>query len=168
MKKTKFFLLGIIPLFVSCVSPPITVAPVGPDPFETGASAIGKGDLEVYTEPGEHAEDDLFYFPHTDYEIYTTAGKRLKYIWNHQNHEDESPAVVTLPPGEYVVRAWAELYGLVNVPVVINIGQTTRVFLQPGWKPENTVASSDLVQMPKGYFVGWRADLPEAKLKREL
>ena len=157
---TTFCLLGAIPLLASCASQPIALAPVGPGPFVNGAYVNGKGDLEVYTEPEEYYEDDLSFFPHTDYEIYTMEGRHLRHVWNHQNHEDEHPAVVTLSPGQYVVKAWADCYGLVTVPVVIKPNETTRVILQPDWKPAGTVAQADLVQIPNGYFVGWRAELP--------
>lgn len=156
---TTFFLLGVIPLLASCASQPIALAPVGPGPFVNRAPSSRNGDLQVFTETEEYYEDDLSYFPHTDYQIYTLDGKHLKRVWNHENHEDENPAVVSLPPGEYVVKAWAEFCGLVSVPVVIKPDETTRVILQPGWTPGATVAKSALVQTPKGYFVGWRADL---------
>ncbi len=156
--KARFFLLGLVLLLASCASQPIALAPVGPGPYVNGASLNRKGDLQVYTEREEYYEDDISYFPCTDYQIYTIDGKHLKRVWNHQNHEDEYPATVTLPPGEYVVKARAESYGLVTVPVVVKPDKTTRVILQPGWKPGETVAKSDLVQMPNGYFVGWRAD----------
>jgi len=153
-------LAGILPLLASCVSEPIALAPVGPGPVANGAASTWKGDLEVYTETEEFCEDEMSWFPHTDYQIYTADGKRLKRVWNHQNHQDESPAVVTLPPGKYVVQAQAQFYGRVIVPVVIKPGETTRVILQPGWKPGKEIARSDLVQIPNGYAVGWRAELP--------
>ncbi len=157
---TKFCLFSVIPLLASCASQPIILAPVGPGPFRVAVAPNGAGHLQVYTETEEYYEDDQSYFPHTDYEIYTVDGKRLKRIWNHQNHEDEYPATVALPPGQYVVKAQADFYGLVSVPVVIKEHQTTRVILQPGWKPQRTVSASELVRMPNGYFVGWRARLP--------
>ncbi len=150
---------GVIPLLASCALQPIALAPVGPGPAAYAASSNGKGDLEVYTETQEYYEDEMSWFPHTDYQIYTSEGKRLKRVWNHRNHEDENPAVVALPPGQYVVKAWAERYGLVRVPVVIKAGETTRVILQPGWKPGSAL-KSNVVQIPNGYCVGWRADLP--------
>ena len=117
------------------------------------------GDLVVYSESEEYYEDQMSYFPHSDYSIYTQTGKLLKRVWNHQSHEDESPAEVSLPPGRYEVRAWADFYGLVSVPVLIEPNRTTRPILQPGWKPAENVARADLVQAPNGYFVGWRARL---------
>ncbi len=47
----------------------------------------------------------------------------------------------------------------VQVPVVIKPGQTTRVILQPGWTPKRSYSAGELVQVPNGYAVGWRADL---------
>ncbi len=151
-------LAGVAFLLGACASQPLALAPVGPGPGARTASSPAKGDLQVFTETEEYYEDEISYFPHTDYQIYTADGKRLKHVWNHQDHEDEFPATVTLPPGKYVVKALAEFYGMVSVPVVIKPNETTTVILQPGWKPGN-VARSALVQMPNGYNVGWRADL---------
>jgi hypothetical protein len=148
------------PLMVSCALQPIALAPVGPNPFRAGASSVDRGDLVVYSETEEYFEDDMFYFPHTDYQIYSTDGRLLKRVWNHQNHEDESPATVSLPPGHYIVKAWAEFYGLTSVPVVIKANRTTKLILQPGWNPGKTVAAAQTVRMPNGYPVGWRAELP--------
>lgn len=166
MSKNAIYLLlaGIVPLWVSCVSQPIALAPVGPGPTAKRVSSPRDGALEVYTETEEYYEDEMSYFPHTDYQIYTADGKHLQRVWNHHDHEDESPAVVTLPPGNYLVKAQAEFYGVVTVPVVIKPCETTRVVLQPGWSPGNNIAKSDLVQMPNGYFVGWRAELPSNPL----
>ncbi len=164
--KSKYLLFGIIPLLASCASQPITLAPVGPGPSAMGplAPSTGTGRLIVFTETEEYEYDqDVPFFPHKDYQVYTLDGKRIKRVWNHRDHEDENPAVVTLPVGNYLVKADAVYYGTVTVPVVIKPNQTTKVVLQPGWKPGKTVASTDLVQMPGGYPVGWRADLAEQK-----
>ena len=155
-------LLSALPLLVSCALQPIALAPVGPHPA-AGAQflpASGEGRLQVFTETDEtEVDEDVPFYPHRDYEIYTADGKRFRRVWNHQNREDGTPALVTLPAGEYLVKGAAELYGQVTVPVVVRPGQTTRVVLQPGWKPSGEVASSDLVRMPDGYPIGWRAEL---------
>ena len=78
---------------------------------------------------------------------------------NHNSQQDEDPTLVTLPIGQYLIEADAEFCGRVLVPVVIKPNQTTRVVLEPGWKPNHSASPSDLVQTPNGYFVGWRADL---------
>lgn len=155
--------LAVIPLLASCVSQPITLAPVGPRPVAAMQflPSSGQGHLQVFTETDEtEVGQDVPFFPHRDYQIYTAEGKRLKRVWNSQSPEDKTPAVVTLPAGDYLVKADAELYGRVTLPVVIRAGQTTRVILQPGWNPSGEVANADLVRMPDGYPIGWRADLP--------
>jgi hypothetical protein len=163
---TRFLWLGVIALLASCASQPIALAPVGPRPAagDRFLPSSGTGQLVVFTETDEtEYGEDVPFFPHRDYQLYTADGRRLKRVWNSQSPEDQSPAVVTLQAGNYVVKADAELYGLVSVPVVIKPKRTTRVVLQPGWKPGEAVASSELVTMPDGYPVGWRADLPQDK-----
>ncbi len=152
-----YLLLGAIPLLTSCATQPIALAPVGPAPWAGVPSSEPDGRLQVFTETQEYYDDDVYYFPHSPYNIYTVEGKRVKYVWNHRNYEQDTPEVVTLPAGQYVVKAEAALYGPVSVPVVIKPGETTRVILQPGWKPSGPYAASDLVQMPNGYPIGWRA-----------
>lgn len=155
--KPTYLLLGLLPLLASCASQPIALAPVGPAPRAARPAASRTGRLQVFTETEEHDDDDRYYFPHRDYEIYAADGQRLRRVWNALDHEDENPALVTLPVGQYVVKASAEFYGLVSVPVEIRPGRTTTVVLQPGWKPRKGFAASDLVQLPNGSFVGWRA-----------
>ncbi len=140
-----------VPLLVSCASTPVALAPVGPSPFARHSSIRGLGDLQVYTEPEERYDHDLAYFPHTDYQLYTAEGRHLKRVWNHNTFEDETPARVSLPPGQYIVEASAEFIGLVRVPVVVKANELTKVVLQPGWNPGANVSRSDLVQTPKGY-----------------
>jgi hypothetical protein len=154
--------LAIAPLLVSYATQPLTLAPIGPAP--AGGSRVvppaAGGQLQVFTETDEYEYDhDVPFFPHRDYQIYTTEGKHLMRVWNSHTHEDETPVIVDLPAGKYVIKADAEFYGPVTVPVVIRPNQTTKVILQPGWSPGKTVASSEVVRMPNGYAVGWRGDL---------
>ncbi len=151
--------VALIPLLASCASTPLTLAPVGPGPQARPGTERGMGDLQVYSEPEEYSEQELSYFPHTDYQLFTADGRHLRRVWNHSSHEDETPAVVSLLPGQYVVQAQAEFYGRVSVPVVIEPNRLTRVILQPGWNPGANVVRSELVQIPQGYCVGWRAEI---------
>ncbi len=147
-------------LLASCATQPVTLAPVGPRPlaWKQVVPESGTGRLQVYTETDEYEYDhDVPFFPHRDYQIYRNDGKLLKRVWNAQNHEDETPAIVELPPGDYVVKADAEFVGTVLVPVVIKPHRLTKVILQPGWKPPVNRADADLVRSPKGYYVGWSA-----------
>ncbi len=161
--RTSYFLLGLVPWLVSCASQRLTLAPVGPPPWDGMSASTRDGRLQVFTETREFDEDDVYFFPHSPYTIRTLDGKEVKYVWNRRNHEDDTPAVVTLPAGRYVVEAEASLYGPVSVPVVIKPGQTTRVVLQPGWKPAGQYAATELVTMPNGYAIGWRAGTASAK-----
>jgi hypothetical protein len=161
MKSRCWWLIAaVVPMLVSCASTPVVLAPVGPEPAPWSGlePSAGTGGLQVFTATDEYELDhDVPYFPHQDYEIYSGTGSRLRRVWNSQSHEDETPAVVTLPAGKYLVKADAELYGFVTVPVVIRPAELTRVILQPGWSPKPAVARSELVRIPQGYYVGWRA-----------
>ena len=161
--RTGYLLLGVIPLLASCASPPIALAPVGPRPV-AGAQLLpssGNGCLQVFTETKEYEYNrDVPFYPHRDYQIYAADGRYLRRVWNSRSHEDETPSLITLPAGNYVVKADAEFYGPVSVPVVIVPNRTTRVILQPGWKPGTAAPNAQFVHMPNGYLVGWRADLP--------
>jgi hypothetical protein len=161
--KSFYLLLSIIPFLASCASQPVRLATVGPAPFSSESPLIREGRLQAFTEPSETVEDDVYYFPHSAYQIYTPDGKRFRYVWNHHTHQDEAPSVVTLPVGEYLIEANAEFCGRVVVPVVIKPNRTTRVVLQPGWKPNHKASLSQLVQSPSGYFVGWRADVSQTE-----
>ncbi len=158
-------LLAILGLLSSCTSQPVTLAMIGPRPLAGSAPSVGAGWLQVFSETDEYTDDDEYYFPHRDYLIYTTTGKRLRQVWNHHDRFDETPTIVPLPAGQYVVKADADFYGRVTIPVEIRANQTTRVVLQPGWKPTGAFSSSDLVQLPNGYWAGWRAELPKEKLE---
>lgn len=159
--RTGFVLSIFVPLLAGCASQPFALSPVGPRPaaWDWIAASTGRGQLQVFTETDEcEVDHDVPFFPHRDYQVYTTDGRYVRRVWNSQNHEDETPAIVNLPAGSYVIRADAEFYGLVKVPVVIRPNELTKVVLQPGWNPRQAVAKSDLVRMPDGYAVGWRAE----------
>jgi hypothetical protein len=155
------WIVGLIPFFASCASQPVPLATVGPAPSVLPSPQAGAGHLIVFTEPREFIEDDVQFFPHSGYEIYGADGKLFQFVWNHYTRQDEHPTLVTLPAGQYLVRADAELCGRVSVPVVIKPGKTTRLVLEPGWKPAAPATSTELVSSPSGYFIGWRAEAIE-------
>lgn len=103
---------------------------VGPD---THSDQVSCGYLKVYsrTEQTQWGENS-YYYPHTAYWIYNSAGKRIKTVANHDTSIDESPSKVSLTPGKYLVKAWSENSGLVTVPVIIKLAQTTTVHLESG------------------------------------
>jgi len=129
--------------------------PVGPGISTTGRN----GALQIYTATEEHPDgDNTYYYPHTGYHIYDDAGKEIKYVFNHVGTMDETPSVVDLSPGSYKVAAQAEAYGRVRIPVIIKARCTTIIHLERGWKPPENAKDADLVRMPDGQPIGWRAD----------
>ncbi len=116
-------------LFTTAHAGPV-LPTVGP---ESDYGAVTCGYLKVYsrTEQTEWG-DNTYYYPHTAYWIYNTAGKRIKTVTNHDSSIDESPEKVSLTPGHYVVRAWSDDDGLVTVPVIVKLAETTAVHLESG------------------------------------
>lgn len=96
---------------------------------------------------------------HTDYKVFSEAGKLLEVVHNHPIRSGEEPAQVDLPPGTYRVVANANGYGLVTVPVVIKANQVTTVHLEGGgsWPNEAAFTQANSVRLPDGQIVGWRA-----------
>ena len=140
------------------MSKPIALAPVGPDPQSGGAT--GKlGYLKVYSdrEPIIEGDNPIFY-QHTEYRIYDARGKFVKDVGNINGHFDTSPRLVPLPPGHYNVRARAKDYLSVVVPVVIELGRTTRVHLDDRWAYPRNEPESEFVFEPSGAPVGWKAE----------
>lgn len=148
----------VVSLVAGCSTTPLVLAPVGPAPPGTGATA-GDGHLVVYTATETHRfGDGVSYYPHTGYHIYTPDGKLWKYVRNHSGSTDQSPAIVTLPRGKYSLLAEAENCGRVTVPVVIEPRRTTEVHLETWGRSKSPVADeASVVRLPNGYVVGWRA-----------
>ena len=161
-----FYLLGAIPLLASCASHPITLAPVGPNPFAGRSPDGGTGHLQVFSSLAEESDDqnqgstDPVWFQHTDYTIYDARGKLVEHVENIAGHYSASPRLVSLQPGSYVVRARTTEGLAVNIPVVIERERTTRVHLDENWKLPPGTPKTEIVSAPGGYAVGWRADLP--------
>jgi hypothetical protein len=165
---TTFLLLGVIPLWVSCAPPPIALAPVGPGPFAGGSSSIGTGDLQVFSGLVEENDDQnqegngagRVWYQHTGYDIYDAQGELVERVDNTVGHYAISPRLVSLPPGNYTVRARASDWVRVKVPVIIERGRTTTVHLDEEWEPPAGTPKTEVVSAPDGNPVGWRADLP--------
>jgi len=151
---------AVLTLMMGCASTPVVLAPVGPNPI--GYSGMGsKGQLLVYSAWQGHGEgNNPCYYQHGDYYIYQTSGKLVRHVENIVGHYAQSPRPEFLPAGKYVVQARAKGYGniWIKVPVVIQDGQTTRVHLDNGWTVPADISKTELVSMPIGYPVGWRAD----------
>lgn len=139
---------------------PLTVVdqPVGPTPPSAHPSPR-VGYLMVYsaTEDTGINGDSIHYYPHTDYDIFSTDGKRIKSVSNSISQFDEQPAKVALPSGLYKVRARSEKDGWMMITVIIKTGQTTTLDLDRNNSGNSEdLASNDAVKSPSGSAIGYR------------
>jgi hypothetical protein len=163
---TMLCLIGVIPLLASCASHPVALAPVGPGPFADSSTFAGTGRLEVFSRLAEESDNqnqaskDPVWYQHTDYSLYDARGKLVKHVDNTVGHYGKAPRLVSLPAGNYTVKARASDGLLVEIPVVIERDRTTKVHLDEQWKLPPGTPDTEIVCAPGGYPVGWRADLP--------
>jgi hypothetical protein len=157
---------GLISGLAGCATP-VALAPVGPDSagFEN-PSASGK--LVVYSSLAVQSDDqnqgsrDPVWHQHTDYSISDLQGNRVRHVDNTIGHYEEAPRRVVLPAGKYLVKARANDYLTVMVPVRIECGRTTTVHLDDNWNMPAGVPVTAVVSLPNGQAVGWRASSTNA------
>ena len=80
----------------------------------------------------------------------------MKHVGNSIGHYEQTPRLVSLPAGQYYVKARAADYMWVKVPVTIKRGLITKVHLDDQWMPPTDIASRQVVSLPNGKPVGWR------------
>jgi len=170
--------LGAVLLLAGCASTRTVavVEPVGPAPASS-TKPMAQGSLQVYSarEKEPVAVGDMewewdynlanspftYGLAHTDYAILTQAGESFRYVRNAHNSADPTPAVVTLLPGRYEIKAQAEGHSgeLANViiPVAVEPGKLTVVHLSGNWKPDQQFSNDDVVRLPDGQIAGWLA-----------
>lgn len=91
---------------------------------------LAQGYLKVYSATDEYGDGGLAYYAHSSYAIYTTDGKLFKTVENHISRSDESPELVRLPAGSYVVIARSDRHGDVAIRVAIKAMQLTVLDLE--------------------------------------
>jgi hypothetical protein len=146
-------------LVASCASAPPTVIHETIGPRLAVANEEHNGFLTVYsatvwtTPPGDDSPSVLSY---TDYRIDAADGTLFEQVTN----GDQEPTRVTLPKGTYNVVADSDTSGTVSVPVAIEAGKITVVHLEreKDWEKESAgVYNADLVRLPNGHPIGFRA-----------
>lgn len=127
-------------------------------------SARQKADSDINFEEffaGEAALREFDEPAHTDYSLYSKTGEFLRRVQNARDCQDAEPTLLRLPAGHYQVKAEAEgprcQRTTVIVPVIVEAGRTTRVHLGAPWKPNDSIAEAEIVHLPNGQPVGWRA-----------
>ena len=156
---------ALIPVLTSCqTSRHLGLEPGGPRPVANSAGAldlIGIGYLQVYSGTELRRVGRPKYYPHTDYTIYSNDGKVVEQVANASGPTDETPALVRLPAGFYKIEAEDDDYGRVTVPIVVESGRTTLVRLSSSDTPNKEQQhASNVVRLPDGRWVGWRAQEP--------
>jgi hypothetical protein len=137
----------------------MVLGPVGPQLLTADALAP-KGYMKVYSSTEGHNDGDVHYYPHTSYTVYSDDGRTVvKKVANAISIHDEDPALVDMPAGNYTVLAESEYYGMVKIKVVIEPGKLTTVNLEYNNPSPHDLSngSADLVRLPNGSVVGWRA-----------
>jgi hypothetical protein len=142
---------------VVCSAAAATALPtVGPNPYGLQSHSTS-GQLEVFSVLRGHSEgNNPPWYQHADYYIDDRQGHELQHVDNTVGYYAPAPRPITLPAGQYLIKAPAKDAFMVEVPVVVEAGRMTRVHLDGTWKlPANTPAT-ELVNSPAGYPVGWR------------
>ena len=149
---------AVLTLMMGCASTPVVLAPVGPNPVGV-KSMDSQGDLQVFSGlVGRTEGENPTWYQHTDYYIYDLHGKMVRHVDNTIGYYAKAPSRVALPAGRYLVKAKANDFLWVAVPVTIEHGRTTRVHLADNWQIPADAPKSELVSMPNGNPIGWRAD----------
>lgn len=138
------------------LSETLSLPPVGPD--TPGNSLMNIGQLMVYSATIADDNHRIWHYPHTGYNLYDERGQKVRYVVNHVGMDDPVPSLETLPAGQYTVVAQSDAYGKVRVPVSIEGGRLTRVYLERGGMPKTERGGNpNLVTFPNGDVIGIRA-----------
>jgi len=146
--------MALTAVLTGCATAPVALAPVGPNP--NGPQYSGNnGQLLVYSALiGRVEGDNPTWHQHMNYTIYNQQDMRVMHVINKTGYYARAPRLVSLPPGNYLVKAEASDFTSVEVPVVIVSGRITRVHLDGTWHP-TTTGQVGLVDLPTGDPVGW-------------
>jgi len=96
---------------------------------------------------------------YSDYEIFSPDGQLQQRVHNNTGTILQDAASVTLPAGKYQIKARANGYGFVTVPVIIAEQQNTILHLEGGgfWPDESAFNQTNAVRLPDGLIIGWKA-----------
>ena len=134
---------------------------VGPQPAAASANSTS-GTLLVYSAYRVGADfdsRDARRPEYSDYRILSADGQLLQAVHNNSGTVLQDAVPVTLAPGQYRVRARANGYGYVIVPVVIEAGRKTVLHLDGDSQSDMAgLNQANAVRLPDGQLVGARAN----------
>ena len=133
-------------------SDPLSIGAVRPGTLDNRTESA-QGYLKVYSATDEVDDSGLAYYSHSSYAIYTIDGELFKNVGNHISGSDESPELVALPAGSYVVIARSDRQGDVRIRFAIEEGQLTVLDLDLGAGDGQTVTFTRVVT-PCGQLIG--------------
>jgi hypothetical protein len=162
--KNKFLVSGIVLIsaMLGCSSnPPVTLKPMGPSPAGVKRTDTGGG-LQVFSfleaesdNPSQGSTLDPLWYQHTGYDIYTPNGQYLEHVDNTLGHYAQTPPVVILQPGKYIVEAHAVGYLPIRAQVTIESRRITMLHLDGRWTPPRGYSTNMFVLLPNGNVAGW-------------
>jgi hypothetical protein len=115
------------------------------------------GDLVVYSETYSPTLGQSEYSAHTNYSIANVDGHIIEHVTNTAGSFNSKPARVSLPAGEYRVRAQYIGGRFVTVSVIVEPDKTTIVDLDGEAIPQEKAVAREVVRLPDGRVVGWSA-----------
>ena len=149
----------VLILLSSCVTNRRVVInePVGP-PRPATNRRKGEGELVVHSAREVRNPADSEHLTHSSYKVYSEDGRVLRRVRNLDGSFYADPVPVRLPVGTYKVEARATNIGVVVIPVVIEEGQTTIVYLDGETLPADLSLThdGDWIRLPDGQIVGRR------------
>ena len=131
------------------------LAPVGPAPGISVKAPANTGNLVVYSAWRRTGTDDPDHRIHSNYDLLTEDRSQLLTVRNYVTPMLEDPAIVALSPGQYVVKARVQRYGLMEIPVVIESRKLTALFMDDSTVPDVTPNQAERIQLPDGRVIGW-------------
>lgn len=155
---SRICLVGIALCLAGCSAGHVLLLPQAVGPRPHGAqSALTNGTLVVYSGWDRWDTLDSYHPKHTPYAVLGVNGKTLLDVENRTGSFGQQPAQVELAPGKYIVEAEGTNLGLIQLPVVVRQGRTTRVYLDGTDGPLKLGATdADWVQAPNGMALGWK------------
>lgn len=139
------------------VGPSIALDPVGPEPESVRMRREPvEGSLLVYStlEMQKQSCCDDYVEQRSGYDVLTTTGAVFRHVGSTGG---QSPHIVMLAPGHYIVRALASNSRMVDVPVFIMRAETTVIHLDGSALDGQSLGIADnFVRLPNGSIVGWR------------